>query len=100
MTNTTTVEDEFPIGDRWMAIVNVDITSLGAAGTEAWVPETEVPEADDVDAVIVGSHEAEAHRITYDHVNQQFDVVDVAAGGDVAGTTDVGEVEALVLYKR
>lgn len=99
MTNTTTVEDEFPIGDRYMAIVNVDITSLGAAGTEAWVPETEVPEADDVDVVIVGSQEVEANNITYDHVNQQFDVID-QTGADVAGGTDVGEVEVLVLYKR
>lgn len=100
MTNSTTVNATFPVGDRWMADVTVNITSLGANGTEAWVPATEIDTLDAVDVVIVGSQETEGNLVTYDHVNEQFDVVQVSDGSDTGSGTDVGEVELLALGVR
>jgi len=97
MTNTTTVTEQTVFGNKDAWFVNVDITSLGAAGTEAWVPEDEIDALDADELVLVGSHESEAYRITFDHTLDQFDVVNVADGTDVTSGTDVGEVELLIV---
>ena len=105
MTNTTSVEEFYSIGARYQAEVTIEITSLESAGTEPWDPDDELAELDAVDSVVVASNDDKEHRITYDHGNQQFDVVETGSGDTTAGAdgddnADVGEVKLLVIGRR
>lgn len=85
----------------------VDITSLGAAGTESFDPNSSLSDVDDYEWVAVIDQEEYGYSITFDHTNDAFEVryadYDAAADGvliAVPSTTDVGTVTVLVFGRR
>lgn len=95
------------LGVEEVVEAEVDITSLGAAGTESWNPNTELSDVDDYQWVVVIDQENYGYQIVFDHTNDAFEVryadYDATADGtliDVPSTTDVGTVTVLVFKRR
>lgn len=97
MTNTTTVVESGNGGDHDYVVADIDITSLGALGTEAFDPET----AFGLTGCIGGDvkrQENGGYHVTIDTNNDitvKYADYDAAADGvliDVPSATDVGVV--------
>lgn len=71
----------------------VDITSLDSAGAEPFDPGAALGLEDGAEyGVSVRGQEDGSYLVTWDHINGNLRVVNVADGTDVASGTDVGEV--------
>jgi len=97
MTNTTTVVDELSEGSYTSVVADVDITSLGSAGTESFDPATEFGLSDCHGGTVL-QQENGGYAIT---VAQNNDITakyadnDAGSDGtliDVPSNTDVGVV--------
>lgn len=96
MTNTTTALGPTELQTGFQQVLTVAITSLGAAGFEAWDPSSEsgLRAADDT-VQILGQTDAD-YAITWNHEELRFDVRDVADGVETLAETDVGVVKVRV----
>lgn len=96
MTNTTTVVDRGVEGDHRYVVADIDITSLGAAGSETFDPAAEF----NIDASggSVIQQENGGYHVTVDtsnNISVKYADYDAAADGvliDVPSGTDVGVV--------
>ena len=91
-----TIEATEPInrGSLTGVIAVLDITALDAAGTENFDPAAElgITGASGRFGIDVRAQADNDYRITWDHVNEELAVQDVADGADTANDTAVGEV--------
>jgi len=90
--NTVNTEPESG-GSTEDVVHTIDITSLDSAGTEQYSPSDELGiQGADRWGVSVRGQADSSVQITWDHVNEQLDIVNVSDGTDVANNTAVGEV--------
>jgi len=86
-----TIEQERESGGSfWSVYHTIDITGLDAAGVENYNPGSRFG-VDPTGVQVVGQADATVD-ISWDHVNEQLRVVNIADGTDVASGTAVGEV--------
>lgn len=97
MTYSQSVKESGVQGDLHYLFATVNITSLANAGNEPFDPTSVFDELLDVHGVsIEGVENADTYAVEWDHLANQFTVVNVADGTNVASGTDVGEVRIKV----
>lgn len=93
MTHTTVNTEQESGGSVDVVFHTIDITSLDAAGSETYNPESETNlSGADRYGISVRGTESDAYLVRWDHVNSNLHVQNVADETDVASGTDVGEV--------
>lgn len=92
------------IGSLHMERITLDITSLSDAGHEAVAATDETRLITNADHAYVAGQENGGYHLSYDHINGQLHAkyadYDAASDGvliDVPSSTDVGEVELVVV---
>lgn len=97
MTNTTTIVEEGNDGDHDYVVADIDITSLGAAGTESFDPTTQFSFRSARGGTVL-QQENGGYHVTVAQNNDltvKYADYDAASDGvliDVPSTTDVGVV--------
>lgn len=98
MTHSTTSLERESFGSLKAFIHVIDITSLDSAGQEDYDPSTELNVNLGTDyAVLVAGKEDQTTGISWDHLNDHLDVIDLADSTNIANNTDVGEVKLVVV---
>lgn len=85
------------IGSLHQERIVLDVASLSDAGHEAVAAGDEANVISRVDHAYVAGQEDPTYKFAYDHINDQLHAVAVADGTDVTASTDVGEVELIVV---
>lgn len=85
------------LGSLHQERIVLDVTSLSNAGHEAVAATDETRLIKNADHAYVAGQEDPTYMFAYDHINGVLHVVNVADGSDVVSTTDVGEVELVVV---
>jgi hypothetical protein len=93
MTHSTVATERENAGSVSVVYHVIDITSLDSGGTEQYDAEAEVGLSDAGRfGLDVRAKEDPTVAVSYDHLNDELNVVNVADGTNVANNTDVGEV--------
>jgi hypothetical protein len=93
MTHSTINTEAENSGSVSVVYHTIDITSLDAAGSETYDPESETNLAGaDRYGIAVRGQENTGYEFAWDHINGALTVVNVSDGTDVASGIDVGEV--------